>query len=219
MSLLQNMDDIELVALRTAQEQLSDSSTVRLRIYDLTVRALMSEVLTLNRINSVLQAVRKGVDEGVQNTVDNIDAENSARIEACRGLCSAADEVLVAVGLGCRAFYNFYESNIPAEISADLLTQIHVFRKQLEQITRQAEWQTNSQVIEMQLRWFQDLSSRFVASLKHTQTSTIPWTERFLQGCSCLPATEGKKTQAYLMLLGLLTQGVFVGLHEYQTPT
>jgi hypothetical protein len=217
MNYSRNIDDIKLVALRTAQKKTPDSSTVRMSIYDLTVRALMSELLTLDRINSVMLAVRKGIDEGIQNSVESPgQAAGVVRLEAYRGLCNAADEVLMAIGAGCREFFSLHGSYVSVEICVNIQTDIHIFRQQLEQITHDAQWLTNPEVIATQLRRFQELSACLLPSVKQIPESIVPWAERFFQECKYVTTEEGKNFQACRMLLGMLTHGAFSGLRESQ---
>lgn len=213
MTSLRNLDDIEQTARRAAREQSPDLSALRSSIYDVVVHAFMNGVLTLDRMNSVIQAVRSGVDAGTLIAAGWEDYTLAvARQEAYRGLCTAAGEALAAVGLACGEFFKLHGSNLSIEVGNALLQEALVLRQQLEQVTRGADWVSNIEVTSMQSRWFQELFEPSTSPAKQARASASPWSARFLQECGCEFPLAKNDTRACLMLLGLFTSGALVGV-------
>jgi hypothetical protein len=213
MNRLQNFQNIEQAALSTAKDLLPNLASVQVEVQDLALRAIENEVFVLGKIIKVIQAIRKGLDEGIEIAAngDRVMLMN-ARREAYRGLCHAVGQALPALGLGYRELLKFHGHTISAEVGKILHDDVDVLKQQIAEIVRSADWLGNTDVTDLHTKWFQELSEQAAPHPKQMPTSTMPWSDRFLRECGYESSVDGNSAQAYLMLLGLFANGVFVGL-------
>lgn len=221
MSSFRKLQDIAQSARLATQEKSPDADALHASIYDVVMRAFMSEVLTLSRMNGVIEAVCKGVDDAAVSAAGaRRHAAVLAQREAYRGLCSAAGEGLTAVGLVYTEFFKFHESRMSTELGTALSREALVLRQQLEQVTRSADWYSNRQVTGLQAHWLGQLTEPVVpSSARREHASALSWQGRFFQTCGYEPTgSRPHDVRANLMLLGLLTSGALIVLRASRAP-
>jgi hypothetical protein len=221
MSSLRKLQDIAHTARLATQEKSPDVDALHSSIYDVVMRAFMTEVLTLSRMNGVIHAVCKGVEDaaGASSAGAKKYAALTAQREAYRGLCSAAGEGLTAVGLVYTKFFRFHESRMSVELGAALSRETRILRQQLEQVTRSADWLSNSEVTALQAHWFEQLMEPFAPSPAQLERApALSWEGRFFQTCGYEPSGRPHDVRANLMLLGLLTSGALIVLRASHAP-
>jgi hypothetical protein len=213
MSSIHKLQDIVQTVRHTTQDISPDIDAVRTSIYGIVMNAFTSKVLTLNRMNGVIRAVRKGVDDCKLTASQAAPHELTlVRLGAYRGLCSAADEGLTAVGLAYIDLLKFHGFSLPTDFEKFLLHETLGLKQQLEQVTLCAEWNSNGQVTGLQAHWFEQLLIPLKPDSKPQEDSVMPWSARFFKICGYEPSGERSDPHANLMLLGLLTSGVLTGL-------
>jgi hypothetical protein len=211
------LHDLVQTARTTTEVSSSDFDVLRRRIFDITMHAFLADVLTLERMRSVIQAVCSGVTDNANAQVSLVaDTRVLAHRGAYQGLCSAAGEGLTAAGLAFTQFFKFHDSSLSAEVSKALVDETQALKQQIDQITRYADQLSNSEVTQRQTRGFEQLLLPIRSQTKPANASTLSWTERFLQGSENQPLHVKNNTNASLKLLGLLTSGVLLGLREAQ---
>ncbi|MGA8514748.1 MAG: hypothetical protein WB821_08245 [Burkholderiaceae bacterium] len=217
MSSIFKLQDIVQTVRHTTQDISPNLDAVRASIYDVVMHAFMSEVLTLGRMNGVIRAVRKGVDDSKSTASDA--ATNTltlTQLGAYRGLCRAADEGLTAVGLAYTDLLKFHGLSLSTDFEKLLLHETFRLKQQLEQVTFCADWHSNSQVTGLQSHWFAQLSVPLTPDFRAQEASVMPWSARFFQLCGYEPSMGKSDPHASLMLLGLFTSGVLTGLRSAQ---
>jgi hypothetical protein len=220
MNRLQNFHHIERAALSTAKDLLPNLAAVQVEVHDLALRAFVNEVFVLGKIIGVIQAIRKGLDGGLEVAAngDRVMLRNAQR-EAYRGLCRAVGEALPALGLGYRELLKLHGHTMSAETEKILHHEIGVLKQQLAEIVHNADWIGNTDVTDLHSKWFQELSEQATPHPKQMPILTVPWSDRFLRECGYESSSDGNTAQAYLMLLGLFANGVYVGLQAQRRKT
>lgn len=201
----------------TTLEKSRDLASVRTSIYDVARNAFMKEVLTLDRMRGVIQAVREGVDDGTV-AVPGFDGYALAerQQDAYRGLCTAADEGLTAIGLAYAEYVRFHGHYLPASFGSAWLHEVRELRRQIDQITLGADWTSNSAVTGLQSYWFEHLLKPVATNINAEEMSALRWDDRFFQLCGYDAPRDKSNATANLMLLGLLTNGALLGMHSSQ---
>jgi hypothetical protein len=217
MSSIYKLQDIVQTVRHTTQDIYPDIDAVRTSIYGVVMLAFKSEVLTLSRMNRVIRAVRKGVDD-CKLTASQVASHELtlARLGAYRGLCSAADEGLTAVGLAYTDLLKFHGFSLSTDFGKLLLHETLGLKQQIEQVTLCADWNSNGQVTQLQSHWFGQLLVPLKPDSKPQEAFVMPWSARFFQICGYEPLMGKSDPDASLMLLGLLTNGVLTGLRSDQ---
>jgi hypothetical protein len=213
MSALQNLQDIAKTARRTAREKSPDLDAVSTSIEDVVTHAFSAEVLTLSRINDVISAVRKGVDDSAMATSHaGAIRTTMTRQAAYRGICIAADESLLALGLAYADLLRLQRQRLSVDFRKALVHGVHDLEQQFEQLVFHANWASHREITQLHAYWFKQLVAPTIESDRLEELSTIPWSGLFLQLCGCEPSVEKNDVRANLMLLGLITSGVLTGL-------
>jgi hypothetical protein len=190
---------------------------LRKKIYEISMHALLQDVLTLARMRSVIQTINMGVIESAQASTSLAD-ENAGKAQrsACQGLCSAAGLGLSAAGIAFTQFSKFHGSMLPPEIGQALVLETQALKNQIDQVTRCAGWLTDPEVIRLQAHGFGQLMQPFDTGAKQADESLISWSDRFFQTGGYQPVHAKSNAHASLMLLGLLTSGALIGLLDVQ---
>ncbi len=223
MASLQKLQNLVQTARATTQEKPQNMDAVRASIYDVAIKAFMKEVLTLNRMRGVIQAVCEGVNDGTATASGASESDGYAlsRMQqgAYRGLCAAADEGLTAIGLAYSEYARLSGHSARAGFGSAWLHDVRAFKQQLDQITLGADWASNSAVTGLQSYWFEKLLNPETANTNAEEVSALDWDDRFFQVCG-YEAERGKSNaKASLMLLGLLTNGTLLGIRRsYAVP-
>lgn len=200
-----------------ARGSASKLDVVHVSICNLATHAFASELLTLRRLTSVLEAVRKGIEDSADHssTSDISDPAVSQR-QAYRGLCTAANEGLAAAGLAYVAYRKLSGQSVSAEFRQALLKETGALKLQIDQITVGAGWVSNTQITGFQAYWLDQFFSIEERSSKQEKMSSVPWSNALLQSCGYETRTENNDAKANLMLLGLITNGALRGLQVAQ---
>jgi hypothetical protein len=217
MASLRQLKNIVQTARSTTLEKSRDLDAVRESIYEIAINAFMKEVLTLSRMRGVIQAVREGVDDGAVTASDS-DANGLPKMQQCayRGLCTAADEGLAAIGLAYSEYVRFHGQSLPVSFGSVWLHEVRGLRQQIAQITLGADWASNSAVAKLQCYWFEQLLNPVKSNINAEEVSALGWDDRFFQICGYEALRDKNATKASLMLLGLMTSGVLVGMRSSQ---
>jgi hypothetical protein len=217
MASLRQLQNIVQTARFTTLEKSRNLDAVRASIYEVAINAFMKEVLTLNRVRGVIQAVREGVDDGVV-TASGSDGNALSKMQqgAYRGLCTAADECLTAIGLAYSEYVRFHGHSLPASFGSAWLHEVRGLRLQVDQITLGADWTSNSAVTGLQSYWFEQLLMPVRTNINAEELSALRWDDRFFQLCGYEAPREKNNSKASLMLLGLLANGTLLGLRSSQ---
>jgi hypothetical protein len=214
-SKIQNLVQIACLDARGCASKLD---VVHVSICDLATHAFVSELLTLKRMTSVLQAVRKGIEDSADHPSNaDISGQATPQRQAYRGLCTAANEGLAAAGLAFAEFRKFSGRSVSAEFRQALLQEATELKLQIDQITVGADWVSNAQVTGLQAHWFDQLLQIEERNSKQEQVSTLPWSSVFFQSCGYETRTEKTDAKGNLMLLGLITNGALRGLQLAHT--
>jgi hypothetical protein len=182
------------------------------------MHAFMSEVLTLGRMTRVVQSVRKGIEDS-SNQVSNPDVSSKAmpQREACRGLCTAANEGLTAAGLAYVELRKFSGKILSVEFDNALLKVVLDYKQQLDKINMGADWFSDNQITRLQTHWFDQLLHSENQGSKQEKMSATSWSSKFFESCGYEEKIAKSEAESNLMLLGLLTSGALVGLRNAQT--
>jgi hypothetical protein len=221
MTSFKKLQDLVQTARLVARDNASGLDAVHVSIYDLAMHAFMSDVLTLARITSVVQAVQNGI-EACTSQASDTDASSQAIFEreAYRGLCTAATEGLTAVGLAQAEFCNFSGKRLSPEFSKALWQETIACKQELDQITILADWSENIRITRIQTHWFDQILQHIEERHpKHGNISAMPWSHLFFQSCGYEAKTEKNDVQATLMLLGLISSGTLIGLQASYAST
>lgn len=217
MSSSTTLQDVSQTMRYTTQAGLPDFEVLRHSIFDITMHAFMRDVLTLERMRSVIQTVCMGVaDDTTTPTSLAPSTRESAQRGAYQGVCSAAGQGLTAASLAFGQFSELHGLHVPMEVGAALNHEALALKQQIDHVTQCADWLSNGNVIRLQARGFSLLLPRRRELAKQAQETTVSWAERFLQECAYQPAAVGSNIQASHLLLGLLTTGVLTGLWASQ---
>lgn len=203
----------------TTEASVPDFEVLRHSIFNIAMHAFLSDVLTLERMRSVIEAVNLGVSDDTNASIGlAAGVQMLARRGAYQGLCSAAGEGLTAAGLAVTQFSKLQGYHLPTDVGKTLVQETLALQRQIDQITRSADWLANSEVTSLQARGYEQLLQPFSTQANQGEESTISWTERFFQGDEFQPLQARSTTGAMLMLLGLLISGVLIGLRaDYAT--
>jgi hypothetical protein len=217
MASLQKLKNIVQTARFATLEKSQDLDAVRASIYEVAINAFMKEVLTLNRMRGVIQAVREGVDDGAV-TASGFDGNALPKTLQCayRGLCAAADEGLTAIGLAYSEYVRLHGHSLPASFGSEWLQEVRGFKRQVDQITLGADWTSNGVVTKLQCYWFEQLLHPVETNINAEEMSALRWDDRFFQVCGYETPRDKNNTKASLMLLGLLTSGALLGMRNFQ---
>jgi hypothetical protein len=218
MASLRQLKYIAQTASSTTLEKSRDLDAVRASIYEIAINAFMKEVLTLNRMHGVILAVREGVDDGVVTAASGSDDNAPPKMQQCayRGLCTAADEGLAAIGLAYSEYARFHRYSLPASFGSLWLHEVRALRQQIDQITLGADWTANSAVASLQRYWFEKLLNPVESYINAEEASALGWDDRFFQVCGYEALQDKNNFKASLMLLGLLTSGALMGMRSSQ---
>jgi hypothetical protein len=217
MASLRHLQNIVQTARFTTLEKSPDLDAVRASIYEVAITALMKEVLTLDRMRSVIQAVREGVDDAA-GAASGSDGNALLKMQQCayRGLCTAADECLTAIGLAYSEYVRFHGNSLPVSFGSAWLHEVRGLRQQVDQITLGADWASNSTVVGLQSYWFEQLFMPVKTYINAEEASALRWEDRFFQVCGFETLRGKSNVKASLMLLGLLTSGTLLGMRSSQ---
>jgi hypothetical protein len=207
------LQDLEQSVRLFARDSGSGLDAVNVNVYDLAVHAFMSEVLTLERMTRVVQSVRKGIEDSTDHEfTKNTPGDTTFQRQAYRGLCTAANEGLIATGLAFTLFCKLNGNRLSADLEKALLHNGLEFKIQLDQITTNAAWLSINPVTLLQAHWFDQLFHVRKPDSKQGTISAIPWSRSFFQACGYETQTKKNYVEENLMLLGLITSGVLAGL-------
>jgi hypothetical protein len=211
------LHDLAQTACLTTEASFLDFDLLRSNIFNITMQAFLADVLTLERMRSVIQAVCSGVTDNT-NAPNGLGADTLvlAHRGAYQGLCSAAGQGLAAAGLAFTQFFKFHGSSLSGEVSGELVRETLALKQQIDQITQYADWRFNSDVTRLQAHGVEQLLLPNSSQTTQTNESSMSWTERFFQEAADQPRHAKSNTNASLMLLGLLTSGALLGLREAQ---
>jgi hypothetical protein len=186
-------------------------------IYALAMQAFMGEVLTLDRMTAVLQAMQKGIgDSAARSAETDLSRLALAQREAYRGLCRAACEGLSAAGLAYTECMKLNGAVVSADFKKAIAHETRELKQQVDQIINFADWSSNTQITLLQTHCFDQLGNVETSNPKSSTGYELPWSSRFFRLCGYGPTVEKNETQANLMLLGLITNGALTGLHNCQ---
>jgi hypothetical protein len=201
----------------TTEASLPDFEILRSSIFDITMHAFVGEVLTLERMCSVIQAVCIGVADNTNAPAGTAaDTMVLAHRGAYQGLCSAAGLGLTAAGLAFMQFSRFHGTSLPAGVGKAMVDQALVLKQQIDQVTRYADWLSNGDVTQLQARAFEQLFRRGSTQTQRASESSVPWVDRVFRDSEFQPLHASNHIRASFMLLGLLTSGVLTGLRVDQ---
>jgi hypothetical protein len=214
MSSFTKLQNLVQTARLAARENSSGLDDVRASIYDLSIHALMNEVLTLGRLTSLVQAVRNGIEDCTRQASGAVECNQAMfEREAYRGLCTAALEGLTAVGLAGAEFCKLSDGRLSTEFDKALCQAVLECKQQLDQITIEAAWPINDQMSRIQTHWFDQLLQPIAErNFSQKESSAMLWSHTFMQSCGYEAKTEKSDIQANLMLLGLISSGALIGL-------
>lgn len=194
----------------------SDLEASSVSIYDVAMYAFMSEVLTLGRMNSIINTVKKGID--VHKTMPlelRSPVPVLALVEAYRGLCSASCEGLTAVGLAHTEFIKHHRFSLLDNFYTTFLHEISQLKAQIEQLTILSGWQLNAEVTSLQHHWFSQLLTPLTKNIQPNDLSAVPWCDQFFQICGFEKIKKNNKNlSSSFMLLGLFTSGALLGMRS-----
>jgi hypothetical protein len=218
MASFKKLQNLTQTARLVAQDNVSDLDTMHESIYDLAMHGFMSEVLTLRRMTRVVQAVRHGIEDSTNQTPEtNVSNKAMPLREAYRGLCTAATEGLAAAGLAHAELRKFSGENLSTEFGNALWQEILEYKLQLDQITIEADWPSNTRIHHLQTHWFSQFFQHIAKQdSKQEKISAQHWNYVFFQLCGYEAKTEKNDAQANLMLLGLIASGALTGLQASQ---
>ena len=190
---------------------------LRMKIYEISIHAFLQDVLTIERMRSVIQTINMGVMESTRAS-SNLADENveKAQRSACQGLCSAAGLGLSAAGLALTQFSRFHGVRFPCAMGKELALEAHALKDQIDLVTQSAGWRNNSNITRLQAHSFAQLMQPIGIHAKQADASAIPWSDQFFHSSGYKPLQATGKTNASLMLLGLLSSGSLVALLDAQ---
>jgi hypothetical protein len=211
------LQDISQTVHRTTGATPPDFEVLRSSIYDITMHAFLNEVLTLERMCSVIQAVCMGVAHNTNAPTGGVaDTQVLARRGAYQGLCTAAGLGLTAAGLAFTQFSQFHGTSLPAGVGRAMVDEALALKQQIDQVTRGAGWLSNGDVTQLQARAFEQLFRLSRTQTQRASESSISWAERVFRDSEYQALHATSQIRASLMLLGLLTSGVLTGLRASQ---
>lgn len=202
----------------TASRNLTNLDAARASIYDLVMHAFISEVLTLARLNSVIQSVRDGINDF--STTKNSPTSfmlTMAQRSAYRGLYSAASEGLAASALAYSEFMKYSRFCVSKNFNKNMAYEVLQLKCQLDQITMLSGLQSNIGFQSVQMRYLQQLSIPIPANSTQDDKSVLSWPNQFFQICEFKAIKNSENLVAGSMLLGLFTSGVLAGMRSYAT--
>lgn len=215
MTSFQKLQNLVQITDRATRDNLSDIELTRVSIYEIAMHAFLSEVLTLERMNKIINAIKKGVNSH-KATADNSAVSITAVLQqaAYRGLCSAACEGLTAVGLAHTEFMKQNRYGIADDVYKTLLKETLQLKFQMDQITMLSGWQLNLDVTSTQHHWFSQLMKPSTPHLHYDNTPALPWCDHFFELCGYQKISNYKNPSSSLMLLGLFSSGALVGMRS-----
>jgi hypothetical protein len=207
------LQDLAHSTLLAAQKTPSGLDAVHMGIYDLVVHAFTSEVLTLGRMTIVVQSVYKGIaDSANQDPSADVSFNGLSQREAYRGLCAAATEGLTAAGLAYAELRKFSGKSLPLEFDNALSKVALDYGQQLGQINIGAAWFSDSRIVRLQTELFDQLLRIDEQDSKREKLTAVPWARKFFLSCGYEGENVKGDIESNLMLLGLITSGILVGL-------
>jgi hypothetical protein len=213
MTSFKKLQYLEQTASVITRENAADSDVVRASIYDLAIRGFMTEVLTLGRMNSVVQAVRNGIEDSINKAPSmDVSIQSLSQRQAYRGLGTAATEGLTATALALAQLRELSRRSFSSEFGAVMQHFCLKYKQQLDQINIGAGWFSSESIALQQKRWLDKLLYSDEQNSKQENMSAIPWSHSFFQECGYEGEAAKSAAKSNLMLLGLTTSGVLAGI-------
>ena len=213
-----NLQAKEHAAHVSAISAFADPTAIHTSIYNLVLHAFMSEVLTLSRMNNIIDAVCEGIGNFDNEKTRSTNATLPVlQRSAYQGLYSAACEGLNATGLAHAEFLRNGNFSVSSNFKRALADETLKLKRQLDQITLLADWQAEFKAKNDQDKWLQQLSTPITANANQHDKSILPWVDQFFQICEFDSIKNSEHLAAQFMLLGLFTSGVLAGMRSCQT--